>query len=130
MAHGLTFEAELARLLRQGEEPAWREAKNVWAANGVPHQAAYAAWRLAEQLLRAGRRNEGESQLAAAYALAAQHIPLRREIEGLARRARLALPADADVDSQPSEEVGALAPHGLTTRELDDLRLLGPGATN
>ena len=55
---------------------------------------------------------------------------MRREIEGLARRARLALP-DTD-QAAPAEEAEPTthATRGLTPRELDVLRLLGTGATN
>ena len=113
-----------------GQQAAWRAAKDIWAGHLVPHHAAYAGWRLAECLLDAGQRRSAEAELAAAYTAAEGHVPLRAAIEGLARRARLALPTDADVDSQPSEEAGDLAPHGLTPRELDVLRLLGTGATN
>ena len=129
-AYGATFEAELARLHRNGQEAAWRRAKDVWAGHLVPHPAAYAGWRLAECLLDAGQRRSAEGELAVAYAAARGHVPLRAAIEGLARRARLALPTDP-VDSRPSEKTGDLAPpHGLTARELDVLRLLGTGATN
>jgi hypothetical protein len=31
-AYGATFEAELARLERRREEPAWRKAKDTWAS--------------------------------------------------------------------------------------------------
>ena len=125
-----TFDGELARLLRTGEEPAWEVSRQTWASNRIPHHAAYAGWRLAECQLNAGQRKAAEDELAAAYAAAEGHVPLRAAIEGLARRARLVLPTDADADSQPSEEAGDLAPHGLTPRELDVLRLLGTGATN
>ena len=129
-ASGLTFEAELARLRRDGEEPAWRAAKAMWAEHGIPHQAAYAGWRLAECLLASGRRSEAETELADAYAAAESHVPLRREIEGLARRARLPHPR---VDS-PSEAAAAGESsdnrYGLTPRELSVLQLLGTGATN
>ena len=81
-AFGVTFEAELARLRRADESPAWRTAKENWAMHGVPHHAAYAGWRLAEHLLASGRRNDAETELALAYAAAEHHVPLRREIEG------------------------------------------------
>ena len=97
-AFGATFDAELARLERSGEESAWRAAKDTWASHDVPHHAAYAGWRLAVCLLDRGRRNDGQSELVAAYAAAQHHEPLRREIEALARRARLPL---EDVQQMP-----------------------------
>ena len=97
-AFGATFDAELARLERSGEESAWRAAKDTWASYDVPHHAAYAGWRLAVLLLDRGRRNDGQSELVAAYAAAQHHQPLRREIEALARLARLPL---GDVQQMP-----------------------------
>jgi DNA-binding CsgD family transcriptional regulator len=129
VAYGATFEAELARLRRTGEEAAWRVARDMWASHDVPHHAAYAGWRLAERLVAHGRRKEAETELAAAYAAAERHVPLRQEIEGLAQRARLALPVSsqgASVEKEPADH----ANRGLTSREIDVLRLLGTGATN
>jgi DNA-binding CsgD family transcriptional regulator len=130
-AFGVTFEAELARLRRSGEESAWRAAKDTWASYDVPHHAAYAGWRLAVCLLDRGRRNDGQSELVAAYAAAQHHQPLRREIEALARLARLPL---GDVQQMPGSHAqaakGDAAGSGLTPRELDVLRLLGTGASN
>jgi DNA-binding CsgD family transcriptional regulator len=127
-AYGTTFDAELARLRRGDQEPAWRKARDTWAGGGVPHQAGYAGWRLAECLLSSGHRKHAGTELAAAYVSAAGHQPLRGEIRALARRARLALPA---LDARPPEPAtpGDIAV-GFTPRELDVLRLLGTGATN
>jgi DNA-binding CsgD family transcriptional regulator len=128
---GVTFEAELARLGRSGEESAWRAAKDTWASYDVPHYAAYARWRLAVCLLDRGRRNDGQSELVAAYAAGQHHQPLRREIEALARLARLPL---GDAPQMPDSHAPAAnadaAAIGLTLRELDVLRLLGTGASN
>jgi DNA-binding CsgD family transcriptional regulator len=130
-AYGSTFAAELARLERSGEESAWRSARDAWAGHGVPHQAAYAGWRLAVCLLDRGRRNDSQSELAAAYAAAKHHEPLRREIEVLAQRARLPLGDDPQMlDLPTAAATGGAASSGLTSRELDVLRLLGSGATN
>ena len=130
-AYGVTFDAELARLQRTGEEPAWRDAGDTWTAHGVPRLTGYTRWRLAERLLDRGRRRDGETELAAAYLAADGHVPLRLEIEALARRARVSLPTTPS--SSPSA-VGATEAddnrHGLTPRELDVLRLLATGATN
>jgi DNA-binding CsgD family transcriptional regulator len=130
-AFGTTFDAELARLRRSNEEAAWRTAKDTWASHEVPHHAAYAGWRLATCLLDRSRRNDAQDELVAAYAAAQHHEPLRREIEALARLARLTL-ADAPQmsDSQAPAANGGAAGSGLTPRELDVLRLLGIGASN
>jgi hypothetical protein len=100
-AFGVTFEAELARLLRHGGEAEWRAARDTWAGHDVPHQAAYAGWRLSEQLVATGRRKDAEAELVAAYAMAETHVPLRREIEGFARRARL--PLSTSAETQPPQ---------------------------
>jgi DNA-binding CsgD family transcriptional regulator len=129
-AYGSTFDAELARLQRSGQESAWRADKQTWAGHDVPHRAAYAGWRLAENLVAAGRRKAAETELVEAYIAAESHVPLRREIAGLARRARLQLPA-AEAALPPAPTAGASdATHGLTPRELAVLQLLGSGATN
>ena len=110
-AYGTTFEAELARLRRTDEEPAWRTAKDTWASHEVPHHAAYAGWRLAVCLLDRGRRNDGQRELVAAYAAAEHHEPLRREIEALARRARLPLePAPPMPDPSAAAPTGGARP--------------------
>jgi DNA-binding CsgD family transcriptional regulator len=130
-ASGLTFKAEVARLRRDGEEPAWRAAKSMWAEHGIPHRAAYTGWRLAECLVASGRRRDAETELAIAHAAADTHVPLRREIEALARRARLALPPSTALSmGEASPADPADHPYGLTPRELEVLKLLGAGATN
>jgi DNA-binding CsgD family transcriptional regulator len=126
-AYGVTFDGEIARLRRTGEEVAWRAAKDRWTSHDVPHHAAYAGWRLAERLLADGRRKEAETELAAAYAGAERHVPLRREIDGLARRARVSLRV---TDQAAPAAASGDDTHGLTPRELAVLRLLGSGATN
>jgi DNA-binding CsgD family transcriptional regulator len=129
-ASGVTFEAELARLRRVGDEAAWRAAKDTWAGYGVPHHAAYAGWRLAECLAASGRRKETEAELAVAHAGAEGHLPLRRAIEGFARRARLPVPTAAVSSSEDPASNATANRYGLTPRELSVLKLLGTGATN
>jgi DNA-binding NarL/FixJ family response regulator len=51
-------------------------------------------------------------------------VPLRQEIEGVARRSRMVLP------EQPRTTGTRAGPHGLTEREVDVLRLLRTGSTN
>ena len=105
-AYGCTFDAELARLRRSGEESAWRADKQIWARYDVPHRAAYAGWRLAEHLVATGRRKAAETELVEAHLAAESHIPLRREIAGLARRARLRLPAAQAAPAHGSDDWG------------------------
>lgn len=130
-AYGATFDAELARLLRtSGQAGAWHAAKEVWAEHDVTHHAAYAGWRLAEYLLETGQRKAAEDELASAYDAAQGHVPLRAVIERVARRARLPLHTETGDRARPADEAAASAAYGLTTRELEVLRLLGTGATN
>jgi DNA-binding CsgD family transcriptional regulator len=107
----------------------WRSA-----ADGLthrPYRHAYARWRLAEALL--ARRDDREmaaleigAALAQAEPLDAQ--PLLAELRGLVRRARMV------VTSQPDAPVvtpgQAEGPFGLTSRELEVLRLLADGMSN
>jgi DNA-binding CsgD family transcriptional regulator len=130
-AYGATFAGEISRLQQVSGEETWSAARDYWTEHNVPHHAAYAGWRLSEQLVAAGRRKDAQEALSAAYTLAETHVPLRREIEALARRARL--PLSSTTPSSPPHAEGPEATdatHGLTPRELDVLRLLGTGATN
>ena len=129
-AYGALFAGELARLRRTGAEPAWRSAREGWAGHDVPHHAAYAGWRLTECMLDSGRRRQAEEELAAAYRSAVGHLPLRAALEGLARRARLPLINEADRVAGVVVEPERDDVHGLTSREIEVLRLLGTGATN
>ena len=97
----------------------------------MPHHAAYAGWRLAECLLDAGDAGRPRTNWLPPTRPPRATSRFGREIEGLARRARLALPTDAEVDPQPAEAAGTTdASTGSPPRELDVLRLLGTGATN
>jgi DNA-binding NarL/FixJ family response regulator len=68
--------------------------------------------------------------LSAAHATAVElrAAPLQREIEDLARRARISLQASAD-EEQPVA-ASTVDRVGLTARELDVLQLMAGGATN
>jgi DNA-binding CsgD family transcriptional regulator len=131
--YAMTFQAELARLTRSGEDVAWRAARDLWSEYGARAEAGYASARLAAALLAAGHRKDAEVELSAAYVVAVVDAPLRRQVFELARLGRLT-PANADTagggDAALVGEAGDLAPYGLTSRELDVLRLLGTGATN
>ena len=89
-AYAMTFQAELARLTRSGEEVAWRAARDVWSEHGARAEAGYASARLAAALLAAGHRKDAEVELSAAYAVAGVDAPLRRQVLELARLGRLA----------------------------------------
>jgi DNA-binding CsgD family transcriptional regulator len=132
-AYAVTFQAELARLTRSGEEAAWLAARELWSEHGARAEAGYASARLAAVLLAVGHRKDAEEELNAAYQVAGADAPLRRQVHELARLGRLTLTnADTHVrgDAVLVGKARDLAPHGLTARELEVLRLLGTGATN
>ena len=130
----LTAEAEYARLSTAGPEAsaaalAWDQAAAAWARVCSPYPQGYARWRQAELELAGNARPSASAALAQAWRLAGS-LPARRlthEIEALAARARITLP-DAGPPAKDSPELGA--PLGLTSRELDVLRLLAVGRTN
>jgi DNA-binding NarL/FixJ family response regulator len=101
----------------------------AWDRLGQPYPAAYARWRQAEALLaRRGPRAPATDALRQAHRTAERlgAAPLRREVESLARRARIGLeePAAGAVAARPAE------PFGLTPREREVLALLAEGRTN
>jgi len=128
-AERATWDAERARLAGSADPASWGRAVKAWRDLGCPHRAGYALWRQAEALLDAGQpAAAAATSLRAAAAAADGHAPLLAEIRKLADRARIRLQPPADPIAQPSAR--ALAPYGLTGRELAVLRLLAAGRTN
>jgi DNA-binding CsgD family transcriptional regulator len=100
--------AEMARLAESSDPVAWTELADAWTAIPMPAPEAYARYRAAEAHLINGDRVAAEAALRAAHATAAGlgAVALLASIEGLARRARLALPAvtaAADVSASPDD---------------------------
>jgi DNA-binding CsgD family transcriptional regulator len=130
--------AEAERAAGNIEPAAWSALVDRWDRYGGRFQAAYCRWRLAELVLGAGgSRGDAPAILVAAHTTAVQlgAAPLRREIEDLARRARIPLAGPGEQAAAPMQEGDDRAPTvadrvGLTPRELDVLRLLVGGATN
>ena len=119
--------AELTRL-DAADPDAWHAAADAWQQLGLGYRAAYAEWRQAEALLACGageERSAGPLRDGHATAVRLGAVPLRAEIEALARRARISLtPGQTAPTSAPAH------PHGLTAREAAVLQLLVTGHTN
>jgi DNA-binding CsgD family transcriptional regulator len=132
-AHRTLAEAEVGRAEGRSEPDAWHRAADVGPAQGAPQRCAYARFREAEAVLASrGDRTRAVHALTAAHAAARElrAEPLDREIDALARRARIGLtdeplPATGPVQAEPG-----LAALGLTSRELEVLALLAAGYTN
>jgi DNA-binding CsgD family transcriptional regulator len=125
--------AEHARLYGQADPAAWGAAAARWNKLGQPYSAAYARWREAEALLAIGApKPEAEETLRAAHAVAVRlgAAPLRRELELLAQRGRLALDAPADPTAAELEVPSVAVSLGLTQREAEVLALVAAGRTN
>lgn len=115
-------EAEWTRLQGHSDPERWRAAVEAFSFGHV-YAVARCQWRLAEALLGAGDREQAAVAARAAYQTAVRvgAAPLRAALEALARRARLDL----------GEGVGrAPKAAGLTSRELEVLRLLAAGRSN
>jgi DNA-binding CsgD family transcriptional regulator len=130
-------EAEAARLAASPDPGPWRLAAGAWKSLLQPYPQAYAHWRRAEALCNARRTGEAAKPLRLAHSISLRigAKPLALEIELLAQRARIALPA-ADTSLPPptpehsESHVDAGADTGLTARQLEVLALIAEGRTN
>ena len=121
--------AELARVDGHPDPAAWDAAAQRFAVLKEPFELGYARWRQAEALIVAGgdRAGAGDALREAAELAAGLRAPLlAAEVEGLARRARLALESTPEAAPE-SDGVDRL---GLTDRELTVLSLVAEGHTN
>jgi DNA-binding CsgD family transcriptional regulator/tetratricopeptide (TPR) repeat protein len=123
--------AEALRAAGNAAAPDWAAVAERWAELGMPLEEAYARLREAECLVLDGEREHAERALAAGLRIATEagDVWLKRELESLARRGRLALPepdsaTDEAVVDDPVERLG------LTPRELAVLELVATGMTN
>ncbi len=123
-------EAEAGRAGGEPSPEAWSEAAITFAGLEMPYQAAYSRWRQAEaHLARREPRDRAIGALVEAHRLSTQlgAEPLRREVEAVARRARIDLDRARHATDRPPKPD---APFGLTARELEVLGLMVAGLTN
>ncbi|HET6836013.1 MAG TPA: AAA family ATPase [Acidimicrobiales bacterium] len=129
--HQALCEAELDRAEGRSDPDMWHRAADAGVAEGNPSRTAYARFREAEAVLASrGERARAVDALTAANATAngLGAEPLLREIEALARRARIELSDEpTTLPALPKPRLDTL---GLTPRELEVLRLLAIGYTN
>lgn len=124
-------EAEYARGRGTAQPESWSGAADSWQRLERPPLAAYCRWRQAEALVTAGAsRAEAAIPLQEAHAIAARigARPLRRELELLARRARLDLTPPQATPAQGQQGPEEIL--GLTPRETEILSLVARGYTN
>jgi ATP/maltotriose-dependent transcriptional regulator MalT len=124
-------QAELSRVEGASRVELWREAAAAFHPLGEPYPAAYARLRQAEAILQSRQdRVEATELLIDAHEVALRlgAEPLRRDIEALARRAKLDLTPPAA--ERPAADTDPLAALGVTRRERDVLMLLCDGLSN
>jgi ATP/maltotriose-dependent transcriptional regulator MalT len=138
VATGALVVAELARARHVPDPDAWASAAARFDDLGWPLPAAYARFQQAAAVLAArGARDLAEASLRRAHDTATRlgALPIQREIELLARQARLTLdPRDAP-DGHPIATAAPVSPApfdglGLTDREREVLRLVAGGWSN
>ena len=120
-------QAELDRIGGRPDPAGLRRTADSWDELGRPAPAAYARFRVAEAILGAGgERPEAAAALRQSHATSTRlgAEPLRREIEQLARHARIDLEVAIDDVVVPTD------PIGLTERERDVIRLVVAGRSN
>jgi DNA-binding CsgD family transcriptional regulator len=113
---------------------AWSRLASAWDELGCPYFAAQARYRRADAALTVGGGRAAEERAVAAALLGdavrtAERLraePLRHDVLDLATRARLRLDDVSPAKPEPS----APLPFGLTTRELEVLRLMIDGRSN
>jgi DNA-binding CsgD family transcriptional regulator/tetratricopeptide (TPR) repeat protein len=126
-------EAEFARAAAREAADLWLAAAGTWESLGEPHPRAYCLYRGAEAGL-AERRPKADvaAALRTAHELARAlgAVPLVDAVESLARRGRVELTAGGDAQLDEAPEPTPAKRLGLTSREIDVLRLVAQGYTN
>jgi DNA-binding CsgD family transcriptional regulator len=134
-------EAEWRRASGENAPEQWQAVVDEFEPHFV-YESARSRWRLAEALVEAGRRDEAEREYQTAVAAAERlgAAPLQAALADLARRARLTRHSGPDGTrpagpggSRPADQPGGQRRGpltGLTSRELEVLRLLAAGQSN
>jgi predicted ATPase/DNA-binding CsgD family transcriptional regulator len=133
VAHAALGQAEFARLQGSTEAELWAAAAASWDQLAQPYSAAYARWRQAEAvLIRRGSRAQAIAALRQARHVTERlrAMPLQREIDGLAQRARINLAERPAPKGESTPKQSPAGPFGLTRREREVLQLIAAGHTN
>jgi DNA-binding CsgD family transcriptional regulator len=132
--------AEAGRAAGRPDPAEYARAAAAWDEVSRPEPAARMRWREAEVHAATGDRDAAAEAVRAGYTTAVRLGAgwLRREIEGLAARARLTLEPERSGDEREARGSGTEHDEpeppedafGLTSRERQVLALLAEGATN
>ncbi len=136
----LSAEAEARRARGEWDAAGWGRAAAAWSELKERYPEAYSLFRQAEAFISAGDRSKAAGPLRRAVELCRDMgaVPLFREAESLARRARIevsriGVPAGerATAEDRASADQPASADdYGLTARERDVLALLAQGRSD
>ena len=137
-AYLLLCEAEAARASMEPSVDPWTQVVGEWQLLDCPYPAAYAQWRLAEELFGARARAHGTRALAAALQTAIRLgcTPLETSLRTLARHAGVPsadlkeTAAEAAAEARSPAPASAPLPVPLTPRERDVLQILTEGFSN
>jgi DNA-binding CsgD family transcriptional regulator len=130
-AHQITFAAETARAQGRPGRAAWAAASAAWDDLHQPYRLANALLGAAEAAITVDNDRAAATELirrAVDLADALSAVPLRAAIDRLVRRARLPVASAEAGTDDPIEQVRARL--GLTSRELEVLRLVATGRNN